>query len=179
MPFEFEKKSVNKFNKKMDKFFRQVEKEVTNKSNFEPIVNKAKQGLKENRGLNYQNSARYAEVKDSLKSKGLIAEDKPIQVTGQMIEDLSYKTFRKSPNEILTGLTFDHTTRLRPTLRGMFRTANNPDKPLEEKSEKSSEVAKILVQKKGIPIVQSLANLYSKDFIKKVNEIIRDAFKKV
>lgn len=179
MPIEFEKKSVDKFNKRIEKAFQITKKELINKRNFEGLVNKAKRGLKENKGLNYQNSKKYAEVKSLLKDKGLIAEDKPLQVTGQMIEDLSYKVLRSSPDEILTGMTFDHTSRLRPTLSSMFKSAYNPDEPLSHKSEKSNIIAKILIEKKGIPIVDSLANLYTKDFIKKVERIIRDAFNEV
>jgi len=176
---EFEQKTIKKFEDKVEQVFSNIERDLSNPRKFENIANKARQGLKENKGLNYKNSQRYSEVKSELKKRGVIAEDKPIQVTGQLIEDLRFKILKTSPDEIITGLTFDHSTRIRPTLSSMFSTYSDPSKPLETKSVKSSEVAKILIQYKGIPIIESLRDLYSKDFQVRVENIIKEAFEKV
>ena len=177
MGIEFDPKSIKNWEKRTNKALQKITKELSDPEQFRDIQENAKQGLRDNEGLNYQNSKRYQEVKETLKSRGVIVEDKPLQVTGQLINDLSYKILQKSPDEIQSALSFDHTKRIRPSLTGMFKVYSGSGQ-LDTQSEKSSEVAQILISKKGIPIVDSLANLYSKDFTRRVEEIINDALKK-
>jgi hypothetical protein len=172
-----DRKEVDKFNKDIDTLFSEITKEVTKVSNYNTVIQKTQSGLKEN-AMGYENSPKYADLKQDLKRQGLIPYSTPGVVTGQLVEDLMIKVFSKSPNELVMGITFDDKVRQRPTLKSMWEVQRGISSSFEYQQRSSLELAKILTVSK-FNYIDSIYDLYSKDYANVVLKAIDIAFKKV
>jgi hypothetical protein len=177
MKFELEQKGVDRFLKDIDRLFNEIEKNLTDPTNFDNQINKVKDGLIEN-VMNFESSERYQNLKRELKLTGKIEYDTPGALTGQLIEDLRYKVMNKSPNEIVSVITFEDAMRDRPTLKSMWEVVNGSRTSLEYRPISSAKLAESLTNK-GYDFMESIYQLYSKDFNKRINRLISNAFKKV
>lgn len=173
----FDKNSLKSLNNRLKKLEQEIINGFHDKRNFDGVLEKAKNGLKENTSLVKKNSPRYEQLKKDLRSQGIILHDTPLQVTGKLVEDLKYKLLDKSPSELTVAISFSEDTRLRPTIGSMIASRNKGQDELVYKASKSSEVAARL-EAMGWPISNALYKSYGKDFVIAVEKIISKAFSK-
>lgn len=173
----YDPKSIEKFQKKIEKTFNKIATELQNIKNFEPIVTKTKSGLRENRQMTFENELKYAEMKLALKNQGYIRHSTPLSVTGQLIDDFYMGVHSVQADELSLKLAFQDIPRLRPTYMSMAKVYRGEEDNLTYKESSSEDVVKDLVRNKGYPILESVSSVYGRDYVLKVHEIIKNAFK--
>lgn len=174
---KLEEKSVDVFHRDIDKLFTEINTQISKVSNFNQVLEKTRDGIKEN-ALGYENSPKYANLKQELKQMGLTPYATPGLVTGQLVEDLVVKVFSKSPNELILGITFDDKVRQRPTIKSMWEVQKGIRTSFIYQQKSSLELAEILTHSK-FNYIDSIYDLYSKDYANVVLKAIDIAFKKV
>jgi hypothetical protein len=177
---EIDKKSVESFHKRIDSIFDDIETTLFQAKSHVKIERKVKKALKDNT-FGFVNSPAYSEAKRKLALKD---NTNPLNLTGQMIEDLSFEMVSKVSDEYIGYLQFKDVIRTRPTL---YAVLNNKS---TTKQMSSKEVAAKL--EKGIrftypngfnrtiqyPIMEMTYNMYSKDFVRHLKKLIANSFNK-
>lgn len=174
---EWEEKSAERLRNDINKLFTNIELEVTRLRNYDKPVQSAKDGLVENAN-GFENSPKYAALKSDLKQKGLIPYATPGLVTGQLMEDLQVEIMSKSPNEIIVAVAFDDVVRDRPTLKSMWEVSRGIRSAFVYSPMSSDKLAGILQESK-FNFLDSIYDLYHKDFVKATLDAIDKAFKNV
>jgi hypothetical protein len=170
------KSSLQSWEKRIERLFNDLEQSLQDPAKFNREVNKTQKGLQENREMDIENELRYAEMKYSLKQRGLIKESTPLSVTGQLIKDFHLKLMKTDPNELTHILTFKNDPRMRPTYESMAAVYRGDEDALRYKQSGSQDIVKVLQTHKGYPIIETIYKVYSKDYVKRVERIINDVF---
>jgi hypothetical protein len=171
---KFEKKSLDAFDRRIDKMFDQIQRDMSNPTNMEPVVVDIKDSMKKGMSGIYQNN-RYSQAKNTLKARGMIDYNVPFAVTGQLIDDMKMSLMSVSPNEILQSLSFSDVERLRPTIWSMYNVAEGKSNQLDYDSSSSAEVAQALSAR--YPIMRLIQQAYEDDFVNHINQIISRAIR--
>lgn len=178
LEFGFREKDLDSFMRKIESTFEKIEQKLKDPKNFEDIVEQSRQGLRENREMAIENEINYAQMKYSLKQQGHIPHSTPLSVTGQLIDDYYMKLMSTEPDDLKHHLTFKNDPRMRPTYQSMAQVYRGELEALEYQESGSKDIVRILQQHKGYPILDTIYNVYSKDYEKRVNSLISDALKR-
>ena len=186
---ELDAASTKRYLDSIDELFEDLQKNVANPHNYDKVMDTMRTGLVQN-VFGYENNSEYKKVKKVLKSQGKIDDDKALQVTGQLIADLHWKTISTSPDEIMASIEFKDEFRSRPTIDSMFKVAKGVDDKLKYNTTRSSDVANALQKGQSFipsssihkrakyPIMENLFSMYKYDVIRRVNQLVGLAFQK-
>jgi hypothetical protein len=186
----FDPKELKALDKDIDDLLFGIAQNLTKVSPHRPIVDKIKQGMKEN-AMKFENSETWSNTKEAAKSKGIIPHSSPIMTTGQLVDDFKFQKehvgIRKATSDEYTigGLTWSDTIRQRPTYEHIINqlaVASEGVKIYENALEatflKSSDLIKLVMKSPRYPIMDSIMNLYKVDIQLHIEKLIDEAFSK-
>jgi hypothetical protein len=187
---EFDPKELKALDKDLDDLLFGIAQVLTKVSPHRPIVDKIKQGMKEN-AMKFENSDNWANTKKIAKSKGIIDKDSPIMTTGQLVDDFKFEKqavgIRKATSDeyMIGGLTWSDSIRQRPTyehIMNQLAVELGGIKIYEDAKEysylPSNELVKIIMKSPRYPIMDSIMTLYKVDIQLHIEKLIDEAFSK-
>lgn len=188
---EFDKKDLKALDKDLDKLFTEIGRELASAPKMAPMVDKMKQGMREN-SMQFSNHPIWEANKNEAKEADIIDFDSPLMVTGQLVEDFIFHAGKPKisdlpySDEFIVGMfTWAAKERRRPTsahiMNQLRKKRGEPEQEIDEAFTyiQTNELVKMIMRSPRFPIMDSLLTLYNKDIFLHTEKLIDEAFNKL